>query len=46
MIQGNPTGSGQSHFYLKPNLRLGDQQARRPSPAPARARARRARTAA
>jgi hypothetical protein len=45
MIQGNPTGSGQSHFYLKPNLRLGDQQARRFACVPL-GRARRTRTAA
>ena len=28
MIQGNPTGSGLSHFFVKPNLRLGSQQVR------------------
>ena len=28
VVQGNPTGSGLSHFFVKPNLRLGSQQVR------------------
>lgn len=25
-LQGNPTGGGESHLFIKPNLRLGDDQ--------------------
>ncbi|CAL8471037.1 g10579 [Coccomyxa elongata] len=25
-LQGNPTGGGESHLFIKPNLRLGDEQ--------------------
>jgi len=25
-LQGNPTGGGESHLFIKPSLRLGDEQ--------------------